>query len=409
MAGSHATLFQPSKATIWTNCLGALALTRAADLPEEPSKVHSASGTCTHSIAERIANGGTPPAVGTKETHDSFEFVIDQDRIDRAQKYVDAVLARGGMQFYEVKLDLAPVILVPEQFGTGDAIVVKMDECALEAHDLKDGNGIVIATTEQLVVYLLAAWREFAYLCDFQIFRAFIHQPKVNWFSEHTYTRAEMEAFELKYRRAASRGQDLIGQSPAKIRAALTAGEHCDKGWCRMRGNCPAYLNRGVESIPDPVDSATVTDAELARIMALEATTTALFATVRGEALARAKLAGHSTVPGWKLTTGREGNRAWKIGGDGKKANPAFAGNEEKIGEILYDALLAEAYERSLISPTTAQKKLKKEPATWAALQEYIGRSEGQLTLVPEADSRPQISLDVPEFEIVDSALDLIG
>lgn len=385
VSGTH-SVFAPSKASVWGNCFGAIALLLAAKLPDEAPNIHAASGTLTHKIAEEILGNGTagPYYEGTKHTVEGFEFTIDSERIDRAVKYVEAVLARGGVQFYEQKMASLPWP------GTGDAVIARLEEHALEAHDLKDGNGIIYAKdNEQLICYLLLAWKEFDYLDDFQIFRGFIHQPKKGHTDWVEYTKAEMLEWLDKLTRAYRRGSDLIGETPNKIKAALTAGPHCEKGWCRMRGNCPVRNASMTAQIPDlTVIPARVTDDQIGELLSRRARVEAWFNDLFAEALNRAKIAGVSTVPGFKLATGKQGPRKWV--------------DETTAGDAMYDVLLADAYERSLISPTTAERKLKKtHPELWSQLQSNISRSEGQTTLVPDADPRAPVRLDLPEFENV--------
>lgn len=392
MSGTH-SIFSPSKSSVWGNCFGAIALLLAAKLPDEAPNIHAASGTLTHRMAEmffRVEANGNDGAdiyeaasydVGTKHTVEGFEFTIDDDRMARADNYVEAVLKRGGVQFYEQKMGSLPWP------GTGDAVIARLEEHALEAHDLKDGNGIVYAKdNEQLICYLLLAWKEFDYLDDFQIFRGFIHQPKKGHTDWVEYTKAEMLEWLDKLTRAYRRGSDLIGETPNKIKAALTAGPHCEKGWCRMRGNCPVRNAAQVSQIPDlTVRPTAVSDTEIGELLSRRAAVEAWFNDLFAEALNRAKIAGVSTVRGWKLATGKQGPRKWV--------------DETTAGDAMYEVLLADAYERSIISPTTAEKKLKKaSPETWAALQSNISRSEGQITLVPDTDPRAPLALNVPEF-----------
>lgn len=385
MSGTH-SVFAPSKASVWGNCFGAIAFLEAAKLPPEVPTIHNTSGTLTHKIAEEILGNGTagPYYEGTKHTVEGFEFTIDSERIDRAVKYVEAVLKRGGIQFYEQKMASLPWP------GTGDAVVALLEEKTLEAHDLKDGNGIIYAKdNEQLICYLLLAWKDFDYLGDFETFRGFIHQPKKNWADSVTYTKAEMLEWLDKLTRAYRLGSDLIGETPNKIKAALTAGPHCEKGWCRMRGNCPVRNAAQVSQIPDmTVRPTAVSDTEIGELLSRRAAVEAWFNDLFAEALNRAKIAGVSTVRGWKLATGKQGPRQWV--------------NKEAAGDAMYEEITADAYERTVISPTTAEKKLKKaHPELWAALQSNISRSEGQITLVPDTDPRAPLALDVPEFENV--------
>lgn len=385
MSGTHAK-FAPSKASVWGTCTGAIALLEAANLPPEEPNEHAASGTLTHTISHDILEDGILSddlCPGKTVTVEGFKFTIDEERIERAMVYCRAVLARGGVQFYEQNMTSLPWP------GTGDAVIARLDEHALEAHDLKDGNGIVYAKdNEQLICYLLLAWKDFGYLDDFQIFRGFIHQPKKGWSDWVEYTRAEMEEWLVKLTKAYQLGSDLIGASANKIKAALVPGGHCEKGWCRMRGNCAARNKGMAELFPDMTAlPAGVSDVQLAELLSKRAAITAYFNDLFAEALNRARVAGVSTVPGYKLAQGKQGPRQWV--------------DENAAGEALYEELTADAYERTVISPTTAEKKCKKLklPDLWASLQSNIVRSEGQITLVPDTDPRVPVSLDVPEFE----------
>lgn len=375
---------------MWSNCTGALAFLEAAKLPPEEPNIHAASGTLTHRISELILRDERGAILaGDKVTVEGFDFTVDEERIERAMIYCNAVRARGGVQFYEQHMKTLPWP------GTGDAVIARLEEHALEAHDLKDGNGIVSAQdNDQLICYLLLAWKDFEYLDDFQIFRGFIHQPKKGWTDKCEYTRDQMVAHLERLTRAFRRGSDLMGESANKIRAALNPGPWCEKGWCRMRGNCPARIQNVVATIPAPVAPATLTDDALGELLSRRASVEALFNDLFGEALNRSKMG--AKVPGWKLATGKQGPRKWR--------------DEETASDALYDVLLADAYERNVISPTTAEKKLKKlHPEVWSAVQSNIERSEGQTTLVPEADARAPIAANAPEFGIVDSANDLLG
>lgn len=138
---------------------------------------------------------------------------------------------------------------------------------------------------------------------------------------------------------------------------------------------------------------AALTDAELGDLLKKEAEITGAFAAWRAEALMRARMG--TRIPGWKLAIGRQGNRAWT--------------DLPLVERTLNAALAGDAYERKLISPTVAEKRLKKLPEVWTGLQLNITRPEGQPTLVPEADGRAALVADAPEFGIVPSGIDLIG
>lgn len=399
MSGTHSRL-SPSKSAIWASCYGALAyIEKSATLPAQPSTIHAASGTLTHMIAEDLLKGRGHPASGAAATVDGFKFIVDDARLERVEKYAAAIRARGGMQFYEVRLPLDTVLLSEGESGTADAVVVDLDNHILEVHDLKDGNGIVYAKdNDQLILYALGALDAFTCFDNFKAVSVHIHQYKIGWYDNAEYTIAELDGHRERLRYAAGRNIELMHPttSTAKILSALNPSDSACK-WCPMAGQCVARNAAIAAAIPEAemtTAPGVLTDAELGALLSREAIIKAAFDSWRAEAYTRA-IAG-SAIPGWKLSTGRQGPRVW-------------AGDQDAIGKILYEAIQADAYTRTLISPTVAQKKLKKFPEAWATLQTSIVRSEGKISLVPEADARAPLSLDIPEFEnILETGQDLI-
>jgi hypothetical protein len=81
-----------------------------------------------------------------------------------------------------------------------------------------------------------------------------------------------------------------------------------------------------------------------------------------------------------KLVNGPGGHRRWV---DEEEAESVFKSARIKVDD---------AYEKKLISPTNAEKLLKKpKPKVWKKLQPLITRSEGGLIIVPVSDKRPAI------------------
>lgn len=110
--------------------------------------------------------------------------------------------------------------------------------------------------------------------------------------------------------------------------------------------------------------------------------------------------AGHP-VPGFKLVTGKQGNRTWR--------------NEVEAEELLKSFRLKQdqMYSQKVISPTQAEKLLKKEsPRRWTKVEALITRSDGKPTIAPETDPRPALNVNpVNDFNDVSEdaiAADLI-
>lgn len=87
-------------------------------------------------------------------------------------------------------------------------------------------------------------------------------------------------------------------------------------------------------------------------------------------------------VPGYKLVEGKQGNRQWV---DADKAEAALKALKLKQDEM---------FERKLISPTAAEKVLKKDPAKWDKLQGLISRNPGKPSVAPVTDKRPELAVN---------------
>lgn len=418
MSGTHA-LFAPSKSAIWAHCLGAFALLkREGKLGVEGApKEYSASGTYTHSIAQRIGeNNATYESLPAQETHDGFTFTLDQERYDRALAHVERVRSMvkpGGIIFWETKFDLSFVLGVADQAGSSDAVVLNPNEGELHSFDLKDGVGIVpAADNDQLVNYLLAVWDAYQFLGNFTKFYGHIDQPRRQFWDTVEYTVDEMTAHSERMRRAAGRNVELMHETanPKHIAAALSPSDKACQ-WCPRAQYCEAREKQIVEKFPlldaafGPGNNGSIGDERLAELLSMRKGIEDAFKGWAAEALTRVK--GGATLPGWKLVTGRQGNRDWLK--DFKYPAPAPGEPpSEFVGmttdEILYQTLEHKAYKpKVIISPTDAQKALKKFPDTWTALQQAITRAAGVETLAPDVDPRQCVSVEVAEFENVET------
>lgn len=105
----------------------------------------------------------------------------------------------------------------------------------------------------------------------------------------------------------------------------------------------------------------------------------------------RRMLAGKA-VPGWKLVTGKQGNRAW--------ADPVEAETMLKKMRLKKE----EMYDYTLISPTTAEKLATAGTIgekQWSKLQDHICRANGKPSVAPVTDPRPALEMRpvADEFE----------
>jgi hypothetical protein len=115
---------------------------------------------------------------------------------------------------------------------------------------------------------------------------------------------------------------------------------------------------------------------------------------VRAE-VERRLLAG-STVPGYKLVQGKQGNRQWTAEDDARVALKSFRLKVEEMHDL------------SLISPTTAEKLRdagRIGERQWKKLEAIITRSDGKPSVAPASDKRPALppKFNTDDFDPVDA------
>lgn len=406
MPDVHAQL-SPSAAHRWMRCPGSLAL--EATQPDSTS-AFAEEGTRAHALAEQILNarltGGTDPEAS------------DAEMLDFVLRYVDPVwaLAQGNELMVEQRVDFSHIVGVENSFGTADAVIIAGSE--LQIHDLKYGRGVQVNAeqNEQLQLYALGALEQFGLLYDFDTVRLFIHQPRLNHVSEWALTVEELEAFGERAQEAAASVivmfniADCEGVETLPLENFTPGEKQCR--FCKAKGGlCAAEAQARLNTVADdfvdltqPVgeqltDAAKriplLTNEQLADIYSQVGLIESFCKAVCDRVSAELN-AGHP-VPGFKLVTGKQGNRAW--------------GDEEAARALLKDQFrykTEEVFDLKLISPTKAEKLIKKaSPRRWTKVEALITRADGKPTVAPESDPRPALNINpVNDFDDVsDDAL----
>ena len=390
------SILAPSDSARWLRCVGALYLSKGQP---ELDREYNASGTCSHWLGQwQLEHPGLDLNDWLGKTltfgdNPKFDFVIDEERLERVRTYVDAINREPGDLYVEHTLDTTPVLGIPGQQGHADTVkvyaaggVVKDGNLlrgVVSVHDYKDGYILVNAKDNtQLMIYACAAMMEMSLVGEFQAFRVCVHQPKLHHYDEWTYTRDELIAFMESIRPVAKLAYD-IWSGAVKFDPAthLIAGDdQCT--WCPVRGSCPARAQYIIDLFRPVLEQHQVTNELLGMILAkIDAVRSALN-DYEAEALKRATAGG--TIPGQKLVYGNKGRRRW--------SNPEAASLDMEL--LLGDG----AYKpREPISPTEAEKLLKKD--TYAPLAQYVVQGEARLQLVAADDRRKEVV--VPQFGLV--------
>lgn len=402
--GAHA-LLSPSSAHRWMRCAGALA---ACGEQKDDSNEYAREGTAAHDLAEKalvyadqgykadhwIGETISVPYTDADGNPQRQDFVVDQEMADYVQVYVDQIMREPGELYAEQLLDMEPVYGVPDQFGTGDAVVLNHEAQELYVGDLKYGRGVQVYAkdNEQLYSYAAAAFVEHDMFGDWQTIRVAIHQPRLNHYDEHTLTRGEILAFiaHAKDRAADTMAVLEHADDPHAVEQAKTPGEkQCQ--WCPIKGSCAALakwaheqvyedfvaLDHEPEAVRDPVK---MTDEVLAAVWHRRDTINGWLNEIQAEA--KRRLEAGMDLPGLKLVQGRAGPRKW--------VDEAAAEDQMKTSRLKQD----EMYSMKLISPTQAEKLLKKQkPRVWKKLQELYEQAEGAPAVAPASDKRPPLKV----------------
>ncbi len=391
----HARL-SPSGAERWMACPGSIYLEAA--FPDEGSS-YAKEGTLAHELAAGHLKDGwkLEEYIGESWTfEDGTVLKITADMVDHVHKYTDYVkaAAEGATLLVEQRVDFSHVVDVPKSFGTADAIIVGAGG-KLTVVDLKFGMGVRVDAEDnaQLQIYALGALAVAEMIDEISEVTVVAHMPRLDHVTEWTIPVAQLRAFGDTVHEAAARVMaiELVGLDEE---TDLMAGpKQCR--FCRAKSTCPELLaemtdvvgmGRGatmedfaefVVEVPD----MTIGDNYLAVAMAKVALVEDWCKSVRAE-MERRLLAGRD-VPGFKLVEGKLGNRAWI---DAAEAE-VYMKNTLRLKQD-------EMYDRSVISPTTAEKRLKKAaPAKWDKLQSRIHRAPGKPSVAPVDDPRPALTV----------------
>lgn len=387
--------YSPSSSSRYLRCAGSVTLCEMLG-EEESVPRHTAEGSAAHELAELVLRGEKDPIAyeGRVLSHDGYDFEVDDDMIDYVGAYVDEIRRRAAdADIVEIEhtVDLSNVMQFPDQSGTADAIIVKGNR--VEVHDLKYGKGVQVDAEEntQLMIYALGAIEEFGLLADIEECEVFIHQPRLDHFDSWEFP------------------ADRWGKFAAEVQAAIKEAESDNPSfnagavqcrWCKAKAMCKVAAkqvsdaigadfdvldeNTSVPAIADCFAVLTVEDLEVAynHLEFIQNWVKAIRESVMSKAM-------EGETKRFKPVAGKRGARAWE---DSTKAEDIMKSMRLKQDDM---------YSRKLISPTQAEKLLKKSPKRWNRLTDLITQPDGNPVLVPMSDPKPSIAISDDEFEDV--------
>lgn len=396
--------FSPSGAHRWLRCPGSL--NAESGLPNEDSE-YSAEGTAAHMLATRALMYKKPTIFFHDEQLQVGErvFVVDEEMELNVQVHVDEVLARavGAELFVESRLNLSEVLDEPEQFGTGDAVIVDVPKRHLTIVDLKYGMGVKVyaENNEQMMLYALAALYEYMPAGDFDFITMVIVQPRLDHIDEWTIDVASLLDFMGK-----ARAGVVAAKEPDAPR--LPGEKQCR--FCKFKAMCPELASMVSKEVFDDFDAVDSPTLQAERRPMVPDTNDQLgirlgnlnivedwCRAIRGECERRVldgqKILGTDGLA-YKIVEGKSPGRKWKP----DKLKDAEALLVGQIGTRAYEP-------QEIISASKAAKIFdkKKTAATWALFGDFYAKARGQPSIARGSDPRPpyEASAGADEFDAV--------
>lgn len=362
---AHA-LLSASGSARWLNCTPSPLLEE--QYPDSDSEA-AAEGTAAHELAEyklRVLKGSKFQQRPTSKW-DSEEM---ESHTDDYADHVMATLAHAqetspaATLLIEHRLDFSH--LVPDGFGTGDAIIIADDTMTII--DLKYGKGVEVSAeaNPQMRLYALGALHQFGMIYDIKRVKMVIFQPRL-----HNTSIDEIDAAEL-----IDWGEQVVKPTAAIAMQGggeLTPGDWCQ--FCKHAPACPALAKQYFDVVPmadtQPAAPApdTLSDAQIANIVKWSGDLKKWLTAVEKHALDEANNGKH--YPGLKLVEGRSVRKYT---------------DEEAVAKKV-EGLGHEPYEKKLLGITAMTKLLGKKTFD-ETLGEYLHKPEGKPTLVVESDKR---------------------
>ena len=396
---AHA-LLSPSAAERWINCPASVYISK--DIPDEGS-VYADEGTAAHTLMELAGkdyfNGFQWDAIQTtlalkvaemKALGSQGKFTITDTWADEAINCARVWISEldkvcGGFPDYVAFETRVNSVEIPNgsMSGTADCLMLVGD--TLHVFDYKHGQGVPVSAENnpQLSLYGYMAYMS---LLDMPVKNIELHivQPRAD----------NTNSWKTTAERLCSWFDEIVQPQAERVISICETGKYSLEDFtvtksgcrfCKAKAECPA-MTREVSTELDLPRVLTVPDSveKLSRILDFKPVAEAYFDAVEKKVFDL--LSNGQSVPGFKLVSGRPGNRKW--------TDSAQALDELKKAKLK----MSEYYKTpEVISPTQAEKLYKSGvigERKWQTLQGLITRPEGKPTLAAATDKRPALKSD---------------
>lgn len=347
----------------------------AGQVPKAPESTYAAEGTAAHTLGELFARW----LILGEHVDQAFRYFIREHEdvydLDEMEQH-----ARAYVEFIQDRMEATPnsALLLEQRmptgieacWGTSDAVIVSPD--VLEIVDLKYGAGIPVSAEDnpQLKLYALGAYDTFgALLGDVKVVRMSIFQPRLNSTSTAEMPAAELLAWREEIRPIAEEalaGSYTFGPSESACR------------FCPAAGYCKAQLEAATAA-DFGADLDLATPEDIAEALQLLPFVKSWAEQVEKVALDMAYSQGRS-IPGYKVV--RSGGRRFFT--DVEAAVEAFEANGLYRDQVLTPGKIKGFGDLEKLAG--GRKRFDE------IVGQYVSKSEGRESLVPEGDKRPSIT-----------------
>lgn len=375
----HAKL-SASGSSKWINCPGSVEAESKIPYNNKQS-IYAEEGTIAHELADRClkANVDTSTFIGKAISVESYgkvlSKVIDKEMGKFVQEYLDYVRSYktcNSRVYTEDKVDFSNI--VRDGFGTLDCAILDYDTGICHIFDLKYGQGVEVSAIEntQGQLYALGLYNELGYLDIIKNFVIHIVQPRKYNFSSWEISIDNLNKFGEFVKEKA---EEALAPGAKRI-----AGyKQCE--FCAAKASCSALDKFTQEIISldfdnlDKANSESITDERVKLILDNKKLIELFLSAVENKTFER--LVAGEKIIGYKIVEGKS-NRKWTDDAEAKLI--------EKLGD--------EAFEKSLIGITAAEKKLNRKE-----VNDLTYKPAGKLTLASESDKRPAVTSATDDFE----------
>lgn len=369
MAPRAHSVLGASAADRWMHCPPSAQLT--AEM-EDTETTFAAEGTAAHALAEWKVRKALKQRAGRRPTSDYWTDEMEECTDDYRDYVMDLVgqarqHCNDPIAMVEQHLDFS--CYVPDGFGTGDFLLIADGE--LNIVDLKYGRGVAVEAERnpQMMLYALGALLQYDCLYDIEKVTMTVYQPRLSNVSAWEISAADLYDWAEKELK------------PKAELAAAGKGEFSSGSWCRFckaRNQCRARTESFLQlARMDFQPPALLSDEEIAEVMQqaeeLSRWASDIMAYASAEAIENGK-----HWAGYKLVEGRSVRK--------------FSVDDNTIAEAAKAAGYTDIYNHSLITLTAFEKLMGKD-AFQQILGEFVTKPAGKLTLVPESDKRPEVTV----------------